>query len=72
MHSRGVFLDVFLFEAEGFGSVEDEHFHANVGRNFGAREFRNDDHEADGQGDGPDGGLFAEDAEKGMRSPELI
>ena len=35
----GVFLDVFLFEAEFFGCVEDEHFHADVRRDFNARHF---------------------------------
>ena len=29
-----MFLDVFLFEAEFFGRVEDEHFHADIRRHF--------------------------------------
>ena len=67
-----MFLDVFLFEAEGFGSVEDEHFHAYVRRNFRTGEFGDEDHESDRERDRPDGGLFAEDAEERMRGPELI
>ena len=67
-----VFLDVFLFEAEGFGGVEDEHFHADVRGDFGASEFGDDDHQRDREGNGPDGGLFAEDADEGMGDPELI
>ncbi len=67
-----VFLDVFLFEAEGFRGVEDEHFHADVARNFGPSEFGDDDHEGDRERDGPDGRLFAENANEGMGDPELI
>ena len=67
-----MFLNVFLFEAKGFGGVEDEHFHADVRRDFGAGEFGDDDHQDDREWDGPDGGLFAEDADERMGDPVLI
>ena len=72
MRRRGVFLDVFLFEAEGFRGVKDEHFHAGVGGDFGAGEFRDDDHESDRERDGPDGGLFAENSNERVGRPEGI
>src|SRR5688500_8562623 len=70
--ARLMFLDVFLFEAEGFGGVEDEHFHADVFGDFGAGKLRDDDHERDREGDGPDGGLLAEDSDERMGDPEIL
>ena len=67
-----VFLDVFLFEAEGFGGVEDEHFHADIGGDFGASEFGDDNHESNGERDSPDGRLFAEDSQERMSDPEIF
>ena len=67
-----MFLDVFLFEAQFFRGVEDEHFHADVGGDGLTGGFGDDDHQADGEGHGPDGGLLAEDAEQGVRLPEVV
>ncbi len=64
-----VVANVFLFEAESFGGVEDEHLHADVLGDRRARELGHHDHEADGSRHGPDGRLFAEDAEQGMVGP---
>lgn len=64
-----VVADVFLFEAERFGGVEDEHLHADVLGDRCAGELGHHNHEADGSGYGPDGRLFAEDAEQGMVGP---
>ena len=68
----GVFLNVFLFEPEFFGRVEHEHFHANILRDFLPGQFRDDDHEPDGERHGPDGGLFGKDAQEGVACPEFL
>jgi hypothetical protein len=62
-------LNVFLFEAEFFGGVQDKHFHADVGGHAGGGRFGDDDHEQDREGHRPDGRLFAEDAEERMLRP---
>ena len=67
-----MFLNVFLFQAEFFRRVKDEHLHADVGRRRGAGKFGHDDHQPDSERDSPDRGLFANDAQQRMRSPEGI
>ena len=46
-----------------FGGVKDEHLHADIGRDIGRGRLGDDHHEGDGEGHGPDRGLFAEDAQ---------
>src|SRR5947207_10746022 len=65
-----MFLNVFLFQAELFGSVEDEHFHADIRGDVARGEFGNDDHEDNRQRHGPNGWLFADDSDHGMVGPE--
>jgi len=38
-----MFLNVLLFQAELFGSVEDEHFHPDIRGNVARGQFGNDD-----------------------------
>ena len=44
-----VLLDVFLFESQRLGGVEDQHFHPDVCRDGLAGGLGDDDHQADGK-----------------------
>ena len=72
MRGALMFLDVFLLEAERFGSVEHEHFHPHIFGHAAAGGLGDDDHEEDRQRHSPDCGLLAEDAEQWMGGPEII
>lgn len=67
-----VVLDVFLFEPEFFGRVQDEHLHANIGGHLGGGRFGDDDHERDRERHTPDGGLFTENAEQRVFGPKTV
>ena len=64
-------LDVFLFQAEGFRGVQDEHLHADVGGHARGGGLRDEDHEQDRQRHGPDGGLLADPIGKESKNPKL-
>jgi len=72
MMAAALLLDVFLLKSEGFGSVENEHFHANIGRNGFAGGLRYENHQADRKRHRPDGWLLSKNAQQRVRDPKFI